>query len=504
MASIKKIGENSYRIRVSNGYLPNGNQKYESMVYHPSAKEGTKKLEKELQKAALDFEKSVKEGEIFDGEKITFQSFFATWITDYAEKNLKQRVKELYIKEIEMYVLPVLGSMKIAKIKVGNCQKVVSAMQNNDLASSSIRHVKTAMNSVFKYAVNMEVIENNPVTNIIIPKGKKTTKAVILTVDQTKEFLDCLKWEYPVKYGKRKRTDSNGNEYNVNGYQTTKTIPYQFQVYFNLAVFSGCRREELIALTWKDINFEKQMISINKAVVKTKKYGQTIEETKTESSNRDLYMPYNCMHMLQVWKDQQRELCYTLSNKWEGLQPDQFDDQFIFIQSTGRRMDIYTPYNRLQNIIKDHNELISSRSELIPDLKEKEKLLSRLLPHIRLHDLRHCSASLLISEGVNIASVSKRLGHSQISTTLDVYTHSFPERDKEASDMLEKALKGDIKPMIHMETVKVSNDERMLLERLRNTDSELQELIMDMLNGNYSQDEMVSIVQANKTGTKRS
>ena len=406
------------------------------------------------------------------------------------------------MNEIEKYVLPILGNMKISNIKVGHCQKVVTDMQEKNLALSSIRHVKCAMNSVFKYAVNMEVIESNPVTNIIIPKGKKTTKAVILTVDQTKEFLDCLKWEYPVKYGKRQRTDSNGHEYNVNGYQTTKTIPFQFQVYFNLAVFSGCRREEILALKWADINFEKQMISINKAVVKTKKYGQTIEETKTESSNRDLYMPYDCMHMLAVWKDQQMELCTSLSNQWLGQPLNKFQDQFVFIQATGQRMDIYTPYSRLQSIIKDHNELITSRAELIQDPQEKEDLLSKILPHIRLHDLRHCSASLLISEGVNVASVAKRLGHSQIATTLNVYTHAFPERDKQASDMLDKALNGDAEPMVHTEMIKVSNDEKKLLERLRNADSDLQELFMDMLSGQYNQQELLSM--ARSTDIKRS
>ena len=131
-------------------------------------------------------------------------------------------------------------------------------------------------------------------------------------------------------------------------------------------------------------------------------------------------------------------------------------------------------------------------AEQITDPEAKKKKLNEALPRISLHELRHTAASLLVAEGMDILTICARLGHSKPSVTLDIYSHALPEGDKRASDTLERIYNVN-QPVVRTELIKVSNDEKMLLERLRNAPEHLQELFMDMLQGNYSESELYSI-----------
>ena len=98
----------------------------------------------------------------------------------------------------------------------------------------------------------------------------------------------------------------------------------------------------------------------------------------------------------------------------------------MYTQADGQQMYIDTPSQRFTKLIKDYNKTVE---------REEDKL-----PQISLHGLRHTMATVLIAEGMEISTVSGRLGHADISTTLDIYTHFLKERDKTASKTLEKYL----------------------------------------------------------------
>ena len=115
--------------------------------------------------------------------------------------------------------------------------------------------------------------------------------------------------------------------------------------------------------------------------------------------------------------------------KDDGKTPDSFDENTVFIQNKaiGQPLNLSSPGHKFHEIIDLYNATCK---------KEADKL-----PHIRLHDLRHTGATLLLGNNTDIETVSKRLGHAKASVTLDIYGHALPENDKTAAKTLEAMLK---------------------------------------------------------------
>lgn len=161
----------------------------------------------------------------------------------------------------------------------------------------------------------------------------------------------------------------------------------KYQIIVRLALQCGMRRSEIVGLTWNDIDFTNNTININKTLSYLKGQGQIVANTKNESSKRIIYAN----------EDLIRLICTLPQNS-----------NFLFNKE--HIDDITKWFNRF---LKRHN-----------------------LRHMRFHDLRHTHATLLISGGVNMKTVSTRLGHSSINTTLNLYTHSLNEDDKKASEII--------------------------------------------------------------------
>lgn len=165
------------------------------------------------------------------------------------------------------------------------------------------------------------------------------------------------------------------------------TVDIKYQVIILLALKCGLRRSEILGISWNDIDFENKTISIRQAVTHTKLGGTKVKTTKNTSSKRTIYISSDLLEKIKLLPHKD-ELIFGL------LDPDAVSRYFKkFI---------------------DRNEL----------------------KKIRFHDLRHTHATILIANNINIKTVSARLGHSQISTTLNIYTHSLSEEDKKASELI--------------------------------------------------------------------
>ena len=165
-----------------------------------------------------------------------------------------------------------------------------------------------------------------------------------------------------------------------------------------LALDSGARRGEICALRWPDINFETRTLIIDNSL---KIVDGIVDEenAKTCSSNRIIILSEATIEVMKEYKEWQDNYIKEMGSKWKGTDR-------IFTDAFGGPMNPSTCCKIFTKIIKKYG-----------------------LEHIRFHDLRHTSASLLISEGINIKAVSERLGHSSINITLDIYTHIF-EKDR--------------------------------------------------------------------------
>lgn len=421
MASIKKRGK-GYLITVSLGRDENDKKIFETTTYIPESS-SPKAIEKEVASFAHDFEKRVREGKYLSGEKLTYKVIADHWREEWAPKSLSDGGAD-YMKLIERYAIPAFGNMMISKIMPLHVQALINDLEKKDLSPKSIHRAMVAINSVFRYAYKMNIIQENPYTRCELPKIKKDTALHFFTRDQAMTFLNkALTMTYIDTIKAHDRIDDTGKAYHVNEYTEEHTIPIQFRALYTLALFGGFRRGELAALTWRDIDFQKKTVRINKAAA-LRKGGYIIKDPKTVQGNRTIVLPESCFELLKNWKREEKKLRLSLGSAWEG--PEDFEDSNIFIQATGKMIDLNTIGQKFKTILFRYNATVENDNEK--------------LPIIRFHDLRHTSATILIGSGCDIETVSRRLGHSKASVTLDIYAHPLPENDYTASDVLEKAI----------------------------------------------------------------
>ncbi len=438
MASIVKRG-NTYRITVSLGRHTDGTQIRETTTFTPDPKKTEKQNEKALSEFVYHFEQKVKNGYI-SGEKITLEEFTQNWLKEYAEQELEESTLVSYKIYLEQTILPALGHIKLSELRPLVTKKFFNSLREDGArkdgkaggySEGTIKRMRVILSSILSSAVEWEYIASNPCYNTV--RSKRHTRVQsqdvdYFTLDQAKAFLNCLNMTFPVVVEEHTRKAPNGKIKVIKRCVTNKTvtIPLQFKVLFNLAIFGGFRRGELLALTWDDIDFDNSIISITKSASYIP--GKTeIKAPKTDSSIRKVSMPQSVMKLLRELKTEQLEYIMRIGSAWIGEHHKQkLNKNYLFTQANGKPMSVHTPRHKFQEIIKLYNNIQEDEAEK--------------LPMIPFHGLRHTSATLLIAENIDIKTVSARLGHAQTSTTLDIYAHAIAKLDTKASNALECAL----------------------------------------------------------------
>ena len=307
---------------------------------------------------------------------MTFEEVYKMWFEQY-----KTTVKEstLYTQNsiINIQILPYFGSLRVDKIDTAYCQKQVNRI------FKSLRNYNNAINltrRIFEYAKAMKQIKTNPMNDVVVPRKSKTLgdtdkQAEFYTKKQLQEFLQLL--------------EKNG--------------PYQMYVVFRVLAFTGMRKGELAALKWSDVDFKNETISINKTVAHSSNGSLHIQAPKTSKSIRTISVDNTTLNILKTWKNELRKELFK-----QGKNIDK-GDGFIFHRKNG-------------NFIAKHiNGFLHSF------------LRKYNLPPIKPHGFRHTHASLLFESGASIKEVQDRLGHENINTTMDIYTHvTKSTRDKTA------------------------------------------------------------------------
>ncbi len=384
MANVAKRGE-SYLITVSLGRDVDGKQIRRTMTWKPEIgkRYTSKQLENEVQRQAVLFEEQCKNGQISSGGNMRLVDF----IPQYLE-NIKGEVADTtytaYVRVINTLIIPSLGHLKLKEIKPLHVQKFVNALSGDGLNQNSGKTLKPAtvqryyviLQSILHNAYRLELIPSNPADSakIKLPTiGEQKTE--IYDKEELAELLTALEDE-----------------------------PLQFKCLIHLAIITGCRRGELVALQWSDIDFEKGVITISKSAYTRTGQPVGIKDTKTHKSRKVSVSQY-CMDMLKDWHTEQLKLHLQLGTAWKG-------EDWVFIQADGSIMYPTSPTMMFDKFLKRKG-----------------------LPHKKFHALRHTSATLSLVSGVNIKTVATRLGHSQMKTT-DRYVHTIEEADRQASDVL--------------------------------------------------------------------
>lgn len=184
----------------------------------------------------------------------------------------------------------------------------------------------------------------------------------------------------------------------------------KYQALIMLAIDSGIRRGELTGLTWEDIDFENCTIDINKTTQYVAGVGTFEKGTKSETSNRKIYITNTTVQLLKKYRQEQLENKMLLGSKWG-------NSKRVFTTNEGYDMHPNTPSKILDIVIKKYN-----------------------LKRINFHALRHTSISLQISSGIQAQIISKRAGHSNVSITHSIYSHFFDSGFKEVANKMDEFL----------------------------------------------------------------
>lgn len=448
-ARLQKDGTVSYTIFVSLGRdKATGKQIIKTTTYTPKAK-APAKAEKEARAYAISFEEKVKNGDLVSGDKVTVNEFVKIWEKNWLPAKTLS-VREKYKDILRLVVLPAIGHMKITAVRATHIDKIIKDRQEAGKAPKTVRDTFTVINSVFRYALKKQYIRENPCMRCddLPPVTMRTGKDLqFFDQDQARRFLrDALTMEYEMKFGQRSRkSKATGKTYTVKEYTVIRSVPLQWRVYFTMAIYGMFRRGEMCALTWNDIDEKNRTISIDKAAAMTRSK-QYIKGPKTEAGIRKVSMPEEIFMLLREWKKEQTALCMKLGTAWKGHRngmkedgktPDSFDENNIFIQlENGLPVHLSTPGHKFHEIINLYNVACEDAAKRLDNEADRRKKLAEKLPDIRLHDLRHTGATLLLGNNADIETVSHRLGHAKASVTLDIYGHALPKNDEAAADTL--------------------------------------------------------------------
>jgi len=181
-------------------------------------------------------------------------------------------------------------------------------------------------------------------------------------------------------------------------------------VLYYLAAHTGMRQSELIGLKWEDVDWKLGTLQIKRQVKHFKGTSYTFTELKSKSGNRTIILGKQALELLKQYKNEQEIVKDFAGGNWVEL-------GLIFPSQVG------TPLTA-NNIRRYFRRLLKASG----------------LKKIRFHDLRHTAASLMLNQGIPVLIVSKRLGHSKPSITLDVYGHLIPSRQEEAAQLMDKLM----------------------------------------------------------------
>lgn len=395
----------SYCIRVHKGRDTNGKQlKPYTMTFFFDEKWSEKKIQAELQKAATLFENECKKGFVADNKQ-TFERY-ANYVIDLKERiGVKHRTIVRY-KELLERIKPAIGHYKLCDLKP--------------------QHLNAFYDQLSKDGINKAT------------GGKLSSKTIIEHHRLIRTILAEAEKELLVPYNAASKATPPKNEQKEANYIEIEDIerilfyslqePLKKQVALNLLIFTGCRRGEIMGLQWSDIDFKNNLINIKRTSLYSKDRGIYQDTPKTEQSKRSISVPAKVMELLRVYKKEYNTKRLALGTAWT-------DTGFILVQENGKPMHPDTLTDYCSSFRTKYNNIIEKENK---DRPKTNKL--PLLPHINPHAFRHSQASMLILSGLDCATVSKRLGHANISTTTNIYTHILHEADKKASDKLENIL----------------------------------------------------------------
>lgn len=456
MASITKRG-NSYLITVSDGTALSGDRIRQYMTWTPPRGMTERQAEKEVNRQAVLFEDKVLAGLRVDNN-MRFADFIDFWMEQHCKMKLKAKTVAEYEK-LKPVIFEALGHIKLRELRPTH----LNAFYNNLLEDGmrcDTKYVQQIDLAAKMAELNLSKAElsrrcglsiysiRSAVTSVPVTENTAELLCAELALDMDEAFIpieedaklskntvhhyhsmisSCLgkavKWEY-LPNNPASRADPPQPERKEASYLEVKDAkiilehlqdaPVHFRDAIIFDLITGLRRGELLGLSWPKVDFDNQLIRISQALYYLSGKGLYLDDPKNESSGRVLRLPRSAFSLLNYHRTWQNEQAEKLGVAWHN------EKNLVFTGPEGKPIHPDT----LTGWFTDFCETLGYEN-------------------IHLHSLRHTYASLMIAEGTPLVIVSKRMGHAQVSTTSNIYSHMISSADEKAAqvtDVFEDAM----------------------------------------------------------------
>lgn len=375
---------------VSLGYNESGKRKRRT-VYGATKKEVLDKLDRLRGDARV--------GNLPDAGGMTVGQLLDRWLLSSKSKT-ETRTYEERDRVVRNHLRPRLGGVKLAKVTALHVEGLYAEMARDGVGASTVRHAADMLGAALSHACKLKLIPFNPVAAVSKPK-EPAREMLFLTPEQVKILL-------------------------------TAALGQRCWPLLVLALATGCRQGELLALTWEDIDLHKGTLTVRRSLAQTDQ-GFEVKEPKTAASRRTVALPDLAVSVLTQHKAAMLKAGLLSAP--------------VFCTRQGGYLHKHNVLRSLRCVIRRANTPPGKinkggrpRKGAAPRRMEPFELLNLIPARLRFHDLRHTVASVLLSQGQSVRAVSQRLGHSNPALTLRIYAHCMPSDDAQLAAGLNRLL----------------------------------------------------------------
>ncbi len=315
-----------------------------------------------------------RQGTLITEKDQTVKQLFERWLAVHKTK-IRHSTYLTYRGAVYNHVLPAFGYLPLRKLTAQELDAFYARKIEEGLSSYRVRGIHMVISMALKQAVRWRLIVRNIAEDVSPPRETQHREKRVLTPDQAQRLLDAAKG-------------------------------HRLEAMLTLALATGMRRGEILALRWQDIDFQSRSLTVQRSLSRLPG-GYREHEPKTASGKRRIALPSFVIEALQQHHTRQLEAKLRAGPAWE-------EHNLVFCNIYGRFLSS------------------SSLHKLFTSLLRKAGL-----PHIRFHDLRHSAATILLAMKVPVKVVQELLGHSSIAITLGVYGHVLPSMQDEVVDTMQ-------------------------------------------------------------------
>lgn len=317
-------------------------------------------------------------GSYVEPSRETVAAFLQRWLRDYVRHTVAPQTYERYEQIARLHLEPVLGAVLLVKLRPRDVVAAEASWRESRLAPRTVLHHHRVLHDALQQAVRWQLLASNPVAAVTPPRAEKKEMRA-LDVEQARRLLDAIK--------------GSAHETEI----------------FTL-LYTGLRLGELLGLRWTDLDLASGRLSVQQTAQRMTGAGIVFRAPKTHRSRRAITLPATVIARLRDHRAEQVEARLAAGPAWQ-------TSELVFVDGLGR------PLNE--------NGLRRAFYALLANAG---------LPRVRLHDLRHTMATLMLAQGEHPKVVSERLGHATVAITLDLYSHVLPGLQAAAADRLAAAL----------------------------------------------------------------